>query len=307
MTRLMRRTPAILLILGTLGLALAMPPPATAQPHKNQAVKKPQLMDTGLSAAVEPTSHWPDRVLVDATTWTLLAVWTGAEAEERLIPMASIARFERARAYEGRPDELVAVLKDDERILVARGSHVGTASTLLTAVVGREITDVSASAPWPAAFRADGSQPETSLALGSVHTGSQVAAAMGSGSETVAAAGPVERRSVMYDVAEALPADADPDALDINEIRISVQKQMSRIRQCYQRELQRQPDLSGRVTVWFLIAADGRVDRARLRESTMNNILVEDCIVDEVKAMTFSKPQAGKSVPVSFPFNFTGG
>jgi hypothetical protein len=298
---MMRRSPAILLVLGALGLALALPPPATAQP-----LRKPQLTDTGLSAPVEPTSHWPDRVLVDATTWTLLAVWTGAQAEERLIPMASIARFERARAYEGRPDELVAVLKDKERILVARGSHVGTAATLITAVVGREITEVSSSEPWPAATRDDGSSPETSLALGSVHTGAQVAAAMESASQEAASAGPVERRSVMYDVAEALPANADPEALDINEIRISVQKQMSRIRQCYQRELQRQPELSGRVTVWFLIAPDGSVDRARLRESTMNNILVEDCIVDEVKAMSFSKPQAGKSVPVSFPFNFTG-
>ncbi len=298
----MRRTPAILLVLGTLGLALALPPPATAEP-----LRKPQLMDTGLSATVEPTSQWPDRVLVDATTWTLLAVWTGVEAEERLIPMASIARFERARAYEGRPDELVAVLKDKERILVARGSNVGTASTLLTAVVGREIVDVSSSAPWPAAFRADGTRPETSLALGSVHTGAQVAAAMAGSGEAGASSGPVERRSVMYDVAEALPANADPDALDANEIRISVQKQMSRIRQCYQRELQRHPELTGRVTVWFLIAPDGRVERTRLRESTMNNILVEDCIVDEVQSMTFSKPQAGKSVPVSFPFNFTGG
>lgn len=298
----MRRSPALLLIAATLALAMAVPPVATAQP-----AKKLQLTDTGMSIPVEPTSLWPDRVIVDATTWMLLAVWTGADAQERLIAMSEIARFERARAYEGRPDELVAVLKDSERIVVARGAQVGSASTLVTAVVGRPITDVSPSAPWPVAYRPDETRPETSLALGSVHTGAQVAAALGTGSTVAADVQTGERRSVMYDVSEALPANADPEALDVGEIRISVQKQMSRIRQCYQRELQRQPDLAGRVTVWFLIDTDGSVNRARLKESTMNNIVVEDCIVDEVKAMSFSKPQAGKTVPVSFPFNFTSG
>lgn len=294
------RLPAALLLGAlALGAGLAHGPPADAG--------APGLRfsaDTGDRAVSGPVTEWPDRVLVDPSTWTLLAIWTGPQAEERQIPMASIARFERARAFEGRPEELVLVLKDGGRVLVARGAQVTVASTLLTATVGRGITDVPSSAPWPPATRADGQKPETSLALGSVHTGAQASAALRQ--VEAEAEAPATRRSVLYDVNEALPPNADAEALNPQEIRISVQKQMARIRQCYQRELQRHPGLQGRVVVWFLIEADGSVGRARLAETTMGNIRVEDCIVDEVAAMRFSKPQAGKVVPVSFPFNFSG-
>ena len=46
---------------------------------------------------------------------------------------------------------------------------------------------------------------------------------------------------------------------------------------------------------------------AQLKETTMHNSVVEGCIVDEVATMRFDEPQAGKVVPVTFPFAFKGG
>ncbi|MCK6507652.1 AgmX/PglI C-terminal domain-containing protein [Myxococcota bacterium] len=263
--------------------------------------------DTGAEAAA-PTTAWPDRVIVDATTWTLLAVWTTDPPAEQAVPLARIARFERARPWEGRPDELVAVLKDGSRLLVARGDGVVSATTLLGAVTGSKVVEVDPAGPWPAAARQDGKTPDTTLALGSVHTGAQVAATLGSADSSAGAAAAAQpRRAQSYDVHEPLPANTDPDALDAQAIQVAVKQQMSPIRQCYNRELQRDASLSGKVVVWFLIEADGGVSKVRLKETTMGNSIVEDCIVDQVATMTFPKPQAGKVVPVSFPFSFTGG
>lgn len=294
---------ALVAVVGLTALAAALVPvaPATAGDLVFSA-------DTGEAEASGSHTAWPDRVIVDATTWTLLAIWTADPPRELVIPMATITRFERARPWEGRPDELAAVLKDGSRVLVARGDGVTTAATLLTAVVGRQVAEVDPAGDWPAATREDDKTPDTTMALGSVHTGSQVATALGDSSAAAgsAAAGTTqERRAQLYDAEEALPSNADTGALGSAEIQVAIKQRMSGIRQCYNRELKRHGALSGKVVVWFLIDTDGSVSRARLKESTMGNIVVEDCIVDEVAAMTFPKPQGDKVVPVSFPFSFT--
>lgn len=293
---------ATLSLLGLLGLAagLGAAVPAAAGDLRFDA-------DTGAEASTGPTTAWPDRVIVDATTWTLLAVWNTSPPAEQAVAMSTISRFERARPWEGRPDELVAVLKDGSRLLVARGEGVSAAATLLSAVVGRKVADVDPAGDWPPATRTDDTRPDTALALGSVHTGAQISAALDQSSGGDGQAQAPQRRSQVYDVNEPLPDNADPDALGAEAIQIAVKQQMSHIRQCYNRELQRNAGLSGKVVVWFLIAPDGTVSKTRLKETTMGNVVVEDCIVDQVGAMSFPKPQAGRSVPVSFPFNFTGG
>ncbi|NOY28238.1 MAG: AgmX/PglI C-terminal domain-containing protein [Oligoflexia bacterium] len=264
--------------------------------------------DTGATTAKTATTAWPDRIVVDATTWTLLAIWTGTNPHQQVIPMTSIDRFERARAWEGRPDELVATLKDGSRLLVARGESVGSAAMLLTALVGRQITEISSGASWPTAVRDDGTAPDTSLALGSVHTGAQVAAVLGTApADRISTQGQLTaRHAQVYDVNEELPANADANALKAATIQVAIKQQMRGIRQCYQRELRRDPSLAGKVIVWFLIDTDGTVSRARLKETTMSNVVVEDCIVAQVTEMSFPHPQGAKVVPVSFPFRFSG-
>jgi|GEM_PF-1469286 len=288
------------------GLALVATVAAT---HTGAALADPLRFDadTGDAQAHAPTTAWPDRVVVDASTWTLLALWTTDPPREQTIPMSSIATFERARAWEGRPDELVAVLKDHSRVMMARGPNVTAAATLITAVVGRQVAEVDPAGDWQKAKRQDGRSPDTALALGSVHTAAGVASALqGNTSSGTGTWVQVERRSLLYDETVLLPDHADADALGAAEIRIAVQQQMNPIRQCYNRELQRNGSLAGRIVVWFIIDVDGRVSEARLKDSTMANVVVEDCIVAEVEGMRFPKPQAGKVVPVSFPFTFTG-
>lgn len=264
------------------------------------------MMDTGAPEA--PPNLWPDRVVVDAKSWMLLAVWNTDPPQEQKLPMAQVVKIERHRPWEGQPDELIAELRDGRHVLLARGSSVSTAATLLTAVVGRPVVSAEPGADRPELSREDGKAPDTTMALGSVHSGAAVATLIEEDQDRRKQEGASQAASrTVIAIDERLPANADPNALSPALIKATVQSQMARIRGCYQREFQRNPSLKGKIVVRFIIEEDGSVSGARLRETSMNNTVVEQCIIDEVAGMRFDKPQAGKVVPVSFPFNFTGG
>ena len=84
-----------------------------------------------------------------------------------------------------------------------------------------------------------------------------------------------------------------------------VKRNMAAIRYCYQRELSRDPSLGGKVTVKFVIAADGSVGSATTRTTTLNNAAVESCINGRFMRMSFPKPSGGGVVIVSYPFIFS--
>lgn len=84
-----------------------------------------------------------------------------------------------------------------------------------------------------------------------------------------------------------------------------VQRSMAQIRYCYQRQLQREPGLGGKVVVRFTIAADGSVSSASTKESTLANETVESCINGRFLRMEF--PAIGGTAIVSYPFLFSPG
>jgi len=93
-------------------------------------------------------------------------------------------------------------------------------------------------------------------------------------------------------------------ALDKQIIRRVINKNRQGIKYCYDKELQKKKDLHGKIVVKFVIAPNGRVIKASIRESTMNNSKVEKCIVGRVKRFKFPAPKGGGIVEVSYPFIF---
>ena len=77
------------------------------------------------------------------------------------------------------------------------------------------------------------------------------------------------------------------------------------MKSCYEQQLVRQPNLGGRVTVQFTIAASGQVIASVVQTSTIGNPAVEMCIVQAVKRWEFPKPIGGGIVLVSYPFALT--
>ena len=93
-------------------------------------------------------------------------------------------------------------------------------------------------------------------------------------------------------------------AMDRSGIDAVVRRHLNQIRYCYQRELNRDPELAGKATVRFTIAADGSVSRAEVGGSTLGNASVERCLEGRFLRFRFPAPQGGGEVAVSYPFHF---
>ena len=93
-------------------------------------------------------------------------------------------------------------------------------------------------------------------------------------------------------------------SLDREIIRRVISKHRAEIKYCYEKELTKHRDLAGKIVVTFIIAPTGRVIKAKIRETTMRNKAVEQCMVARVKRWRFPQPTGGGIVEVSYPFIF---
>jgi metallo-beta-lactamase class B len=93
-----------------------------------------------------------------------------------------------------------------------------------------------------------------------------------------------------------------PGSLDKEVIRGVIRSHVGEVKDCYERELDKAPDLFGRVMVRFTIAASGEVTDSALESSTIRSLPVEACTVAAVRRWRFPKPEGGGIVIVSYPF-----
>jgi hypothetical protein len=95
-------------------------------------------------------------------------------------------------------------------------------------------------------------------------------------------------------------------ALDKDIVRRIVRAHINEVRYCYNQGLARDPSLGGRVAIKFTINADGKVPAAVVRETTLKDAAVGNCIAQAVRRWTFPKPKDG-SVIVDYPFVLEAG
>lgn len=96
-------------------------------------------------------------------------------------------------------------------------------------------------------------------------------------------------------------------SLDKRLIDDVVKQHMNQIRYCYQRELNKDAALGGKVVVRFVIAADGSVSKSTIKSSSMGSDAVEQCISQRFLRFQFPAPAGGGIVIVSYPFMFAPG
>ncbi len=82
-----------------------------------------------------------------------------------------------------------------------------------------------------------------------------------------------------------------------------VRRHRAQIGFCYNKQLTRQPDLSGKVTLQWIISLDGSVKAAKVRSSSLGNADAESCMVRALQGWHFPKPEGGV-VEVEYPFVF---
>jgi len=96
----------------------------------------------------------------------------------------------------------------------------------------------------------------------------------------------------------ALPSDVIKRVIDQNK---------QQVRYCYEVELQRNQSLEGRLGVAWIIGAAGTVTQVRIKETTINNKNVENCVMEKIKNWIFPRPAGGGIVEVNYPFVFRAG
>jgi TonB family protein len=242
---------------------------------------------------------WPQATTLFTLTREVSFVWTPEEAPEKL-PFDEIIRYERARTFEGVPDELFLLLADGRRVLLSRGADVNAQAALLPTLTGFTLKDL------PAGQGHSPTEGPITPQL-TINSGLSSLKLVGLKGTQLGTPKPVEAPKAEAEL------QSDPDfagqgggTLDKRQIDEVIKVRMGRIQACYQREFQRNPGLQGRVTLRILIDKDGSVPLVKVRQSTMNNPTVEQCLIDELRETHFPAPTGG-TVVVTYPFSFSGG
>lgn len=93
-------------------------------------------------------------------------------------------------------------------------------------------------------------------------------------------------------------------SLSREEIGRVIRRNLARFKFCYDKQLTRNPNLSGKISIYFTIAPTGSVARASVRETSMNDAKVEGCSVQVMRSLKFPRPRGGGIVVVTYPFVF---
>ena len=93
-------------------------------------------------------------------------------------------------------------------------------------------------------------------------------------------------------------------SLSREAIQRVVQQHLGQIRACYERELPRNPSMSGKIIARWTIAADGSVLQAAAPTDSLGHPATTSCVLSAIRGWDFPHPEGG-AVTVSYPFNFT--
>jgi len=96
-------------------------------------------------------------------------------------------------------------------------------------------------------------------------------------------------------------------ALDKSLIDRVIKRHMNQIKYCYQKKLNANPTLGGKITVKFVITGDGTVSSAKTAKSTLSGkgaSSVNNCINQRFLDFQFPEPKGGGMVIVRYPFIF---
>lgn len=83
-----------------------------------------------------------------------------------------------------------------------------------------------------------------------------------------------------------------------------IRKHWNEIKYCYEKELQKDPNLEGKVAMMFVIDGTGRVAEVNVQQDTTGNGAVASCMQARIKRWVFPEPQGGGQVVVTYPWIF---
>ena len=107
------------------------------------------------------------------------------------------------------------------------------------------------------------------------------------------------------DVSENAEQKIAMGSLDKSLIKKVIDQNKNKIIYCYEKELQKNPNLGGKLNIKFTIATDGSVSHVKVDKSTLASPVVGQCIAKRFKDFKFAKPTGNGIVVVRYPFVFS--
>ena len=92
-------------------------------------------------------------------------------------------------------------------------------------------------------------------------------------------------------------------ALDKSLIKRAISAK--KLTDCYQKQLDSNPNLKGKIIVKFTITGNGSVSQAKTKSSSMKSSAVESCIISRFRSFKFPKPKNSGFVMVQYPLTFS--
>ncbi len=125
----------------------------------------------------------------------------------------------------------------------------------------------------------------------------------GGGKGTGAKLGKKKKKSVKAKMRKGAPKIGN--FCDKGDIRRVVGRKSNAIKYCFEKQLQTNPKLSGKVIAQWKVGLDGKVMSASIVSSTIGSKPVSGCVARVIKRMRFQKPNGGICV-IKYPFVFSG-
>ncbi len=93
-------------------------------------------------------------------------------------------------------------------------------------------------------------------------------------------------------------------ALDRAVIDAYIKRNIAKIRYCYEKELNKDPKLYGKVVINFIISKTGQVSSSKVQRASIQSEPVETCVAEQIRKIRFPAPKGGGIVVVTYPFVF---
>jgi hypothetical protein len=85
------------------------------------------------------------------------------------------------------------------------------------------------------------------------------------------------------------------------QVRLVIKKHNRQVRKCLERQLKRDPDISGKLIVIAKVTPSGKVTRVRIEPAKFHGTYLQDCLIAEVRRWSFPSFQ-GEAYELSFPY-----
>lgn len=94
------------------------------------------------------------------------------------------------------------------------------------------------------------------------------------------------------------------EGLTKDEVGEVIHRHIAEVRYCYESTMVRNPDAEGKLLIQFTILKNGTVKSADVKNSTVPDPRLDDCVVRRLLTWKFPNPKGGVTVTVAYPFIF---